>query len=353
MNVFGIIKFVMKKGLKLICIFLILDVSLFAANISNYSFSNRAASPFRSVSYYGDFYDFFVNPATLPLVEDNQGSFMFNANYSDIFPFDAYSEPISYIQNQLDEMSVSFVGKSIALTANLGTNFTNKVIKDGISYFDIYSNADIEIDWAYAFPYFAFGVSMKGGNSLVRNDKPISSSIDAVANAWFSPFDRSSGSERFSVGSGLLFYFDNFAIGLNIDKIVTLNESNSISADWRTIGQSSNISFSANGNRFTKNGNLTFILPKASLSFSDFLDYRYTISLKGDLSFQFLPECDLSLGLGYREYNHSLFAFDGNNGLFDIYLQGNMWATSITIGVTFDCSTWRTVSPAIGFSFAS
>lgn len=317
-----------------------------------YSFANRSSSPLRSVSYYGDFMDFFTNPASLPLIEDNQGSFMCSVNYSDYLPFSSFSSPTGYMNNTLADISLSFVGRSVALTANIGSSFINKTISDGLAYFDIYSNIDIEIDWGFALPYFSFGVSISGGNSLVRTNKAVANPFDAIANSLFSPFESNVGSERFSLGAGLLIYFDYFSIGLNIHDILTLNDENAISADWRTIGESSTLSFAAFGSKFNKNGDLSFILPRASISFSDFLDQRYTFSIKGDLAFQFLPESSLDVAIGYREINHTFFGFDGDNGFLDLYLSGEFYSMSLTIGVTFDCRTFSSISPVVGFKYA-
>lgn len=343
----------MKKVLLIIVLSIVALSSVFSTEDGAiYSFANRFSSPLRSVSYFGNFMDFFTNPATLPLVEDNQGSFMCSINYSDYLPFSSFSTPTGYMNNTLADISLSFVGRNVALTANIGSSFINKTIKDDLAYFDIYSNIDIEIDWGFALPYFSFGVSIGGGNSLVRTNKRVSNPIDAVANSLFSPFERSAGSERFSLGAGMLLYFDYFSIGLNIHDILTLNDENSISADWETIGKSSTVSFAAFGPKFNKNGDLAFILPRVSLSFSDFLDQRYTFSIKGDLSFQFLPDSSLDIAVGYREVNHKFFGFNGNNGFLDVYLSGEFLSMNLTLGVTFDCKTFSTFSPVVGFSYA-
>lgn len=346
----------MRKKILSTIFVLMLVLSLWADGNSigsqrRYSYSNRVPSPFRSASYYGEFFDLFTNPAALPLIEDNQGSFMLSMNLSDNLPFSSFSNPVGYINEQIDEMTLSFVGRNIALTANIGTSFANKRIDRDRAFFDIYSNMDIEIDWGFSFPYVSFGLSIEGGNSLIRSDKPIDDVFDAIANALFSPFDRNSGSERFSLGAGVLIYFDNFSIGLNIEDILTLNERNEISSTWRRIGQTSDLSFSAKGDKFTKNGDLQFLLPRVSLSFSEFLDDKYTFSVKGDLTLQFLPDANVSLGVGYREYNHSLFSFDSNNGIFDAYIKGSFNSMSITLGASFDCDSWSNIAPVIGFSY--
>ena len=313
-----------------------------------HSFNDRLVSPLRSVSYHGDFLDFLSNPAALPLRDDNQGSFAFRINGSDDIPFANFSKKTGYINNRIDEISVSFAGRNIAFTANLGTSFERK---SEPAHFDIFSNVDIEIDWGFAFPYVSVGMSIKGGNSLIRNDKPIDSVFDAISNALFSPFERYQGRERFSLGGGLLVYFDNFSIGLNIEKILALDSSSEMISNWETVGKSTAFSFAANGDKFTKDGDLHFLLPRASISFSEFSGFRYTFSVKGDVTLQFLPDCNMAIGLGYREKDHGIFSFKTDNGNLDFFIKGQFWDFSVTFGASFDTKTFSSISPFVGFSY--
>lgn len=340
----------MKRKL-LAILMLMISLSLYATMTKIDSFHDRIISPFSSVAYYGDFSDLYSNPAALPLADKDQGLFLIRYRSYDSIPFSSFSDRIGYINDRLGEIELTFAGNNIALSANIGTEFTNRRLADDATYFDLYSNVDIEIDWGFAFPYVALGMSIKGGNSMARYDKGLKNLFDVVSNEFFSPFERISGSERFSLGAGLLVYFDNFSIGFDLDKILSLDTNGDIISTWSLIGENTYFSFAAEGNKFNKDGDLIFLLPRASVSFSNFQDFKYIFSVKGDLTFQILPDCNVSLGVGYREHDHSILSFDSSNGNIDIFLRGRFWSISAMLGISLNTSSYNTISPYVGVSY--
>jgi len=343
----------MMKRLLLFVFSIVLVFSLYAKDTLYSSNSNTSkaqlASPFKSVAYHGDFLDFLSNPASLALMDSDQGSFMLRLFSSDNIPISNFSKKTGYMNDMVNELSVAFAGKNIAFVANVGTSFERK--SQDLAIFDIFSNIDIEVDWAFSFPYVSLGMSIKGGNSLVRYERPINNVFDAISNAWFSPFESSSGKERFSLGSGLVVYFDYFSFGLNIDGILSLDERSELVASWSNIARNSSISFASNGSRFTKDGDLFFILPRVSISFSNFDGTGYTFSAKTDFTFQFLPDCNLSLGVGYMEVSHSFFSFNKDNGNLDVFLKGRFWDFSLAIGLGCGVGSFDNIAPFVGFSY--
>ena len=342
----------MKKSLLFVIISIFVSLELFADSSSRiYSFNDRLVSPLKSVAYHGEFLDFLSNPAALPLINKDEESFVVMLNGADDIPFSNLSEKVGYLNSRVDELSISFAGNNVAFTTNLGTSFTNRKINDDQVYFDINSNIDIEIDLGLAFHYLSVGMSIKGGNSMIRHEKPISDVFDIVSNALFSPFENNPNSERFSLGAGLLLYLNNFSLGLNIDDILFLDDNSELSASWETVAKSTDIAFAANGNKFTKNGDLQFLLPRVSVSYSSFVDKEYTFSIKGDIAFQFLPDCNLDIGVGYREADHSFLSFKSENGNLDVYMKAKIWSFSVTLGTSFDTESFSYIAPFIGFAY--
>ena len=157
------------------------------------SISNPLDSPLYSVSYYGRFADVFANPAALPLIETETGPFAVSTVFSDDYDASLFhSQPLSMLNKQKWDLSASFIADYIALTAFYGTAFDK--YSDDPSLYDIRSSLRIELDMAYAIPHFSFGARISGGNSMIRQSKRITGFFDIFANAWFSPFERESGS---------------------------------------------------------------------------------------------------------------------------------------------------------------
>lgn len=347
-----------KKKIKII-LFLILfccSIPLYSIGNGIYSLVNQKFSPFSSVAYHSIESDSFVNPAALPLVEGDN-TFLMGLYLTDTLDGDVFRlEQMGYLQNQIQELRFAFLSKYISLSTLFGTSFADRHFEGGsISpYFDIYSNVDISLDVGYAFPYFSIGLNIRGGNSMVRDGKVVRNFSDIFKNAWFSAFDVAHNSERFGLGSGLLFYSDNFALGCNIENILNL-EDGKIHSSWENIGSSTTLSIAVNANRFNKKGDLNLLYAKGSFSYKGFknkpeVDY---LTISGTLSFQFLPRATLSLGIGYSEKDHTFFNFDGKRGELSFNIKGEYEMIELDLGVRVDTNSWNMVSPTICLTYSN
>lgn len=344
----------MKRLLAILLFSLFFSLPAFSDIESVTSFSLVENSPFTSVAYYGDFQDIFSNPAALPLRE-NEGAFLVSFKSLDNINFDILREEnLGWLQEHYDQTTLSFLSRYVSLSIMFGSSFEDRALSFSSNQplFNIYSNVDIDVDFGYAFPYFSIGANLKGGNSMVRSAREVDNLWDAIANAWFSPFDRYTGRERFSIGVGVLFYMRNFSLGATIGEIFSL-QSGYLEFSWLGIGESTTISIAAEGNRFDKNGDLMIVKPRASLTYSGFSNRPVVsyIEIAGELDFQFLPNAGLDLGVGYLEREHRFFDFKAQNGTLSIYLKASYSSLQAALGVSMDTSSFNTISPFFKFTY--
>lgn len=334
-----------------ILLLILAPFSLFAVSQA----SSYEASPFHAPSYHGKFDDMVANPAALALIKDDS-SFIITLLGYEIYDKNVFTQPLGFIQDNLLDVGLSFFSRNMALSIDLGTSFTDRSYNMGDKYpsFNIYSAVDISLDIAYAFPYVAFGMNISGGNSLIRASREVTSIANAIAHAYMSPFESVAGSERFNLGIGILAYFNNFAFGVEVDKVVAL-EDGQISANWELFLSSMEVSISGNGNQFSKDGELNLFNPRVSLTYRGFnqgLDTDY-FALKGDLMLQLLPKASIALGVVYSEFDHKMFRWDINKGNIGIFLSGIYREFTLTLGVDFEVATLNDISPSIQFSFVT
>lgn len=323
--------------------------SLFAVSKA----ASYGPSPFFSPSYHGKFGDMAANPAALALINDDSNFIISMLGYEN-YNTEKFKQPLGFIQDNLLDVGFSFFSRNMALSIDIGTVFTDRSFNEGDKFpsFNIYSDFDISLDIAYAFPYVAVGLNISGGNSLIRASREVTSITNAIAHAYMSPFESVTGSERFNLGIGLLTYFNNFAIGIQVDDVVAL-ENGQISANWGLFLSSMEVSLSGNGNQFSKEGELNLFNPRISVTYKGFnkgLDTDY-FSLKGDLKLQFLPKASLALGVVYSEYDHKMFRWNKENGSLGVFISGIYKEFTLTLGVVMDVDKFEYISPSFQFSF--
>ena len=337
-------------------LFLISLFSLFlAAVLPAYSVTdeNPIDSPLSAVSYTGRFADVFANPAALPLMEIEPGPFAISLNLSDDLDSSLFGNTVMpLLQNQKWSIGASFIARYVALTAFFGNEFEKTGDVSSSSY-DIHSSLRIEVDMAYSIPHFSIGLRVSGGNKMIRRDKVIDSIDKIFANAWFSPYERESGSESFDVGTGAIVSFGPFSGGVYIGELLTLRNEE-IYIGWDAISESTTLSVSLGANRYTKDGDLRFFRPRCALSMTGLVneDTR-TVEAEAEITFQLLPESSVTFAFSYLERNHSIFAFDISNGYFNFFLRGEGNGFSGTIGVTFKADDFSRFAPMFGFSYVS
>lgn len=313
---------------------------------------NPLDSPLSSVSYSGRFSDVFSNPAALPLIETETGPFAFSLSGADSLDSSLFgSDPMPLLQNQKWNMQASFIARYVALTAFFGTEF-ERLRPDDLQY-DIHSSLHIEVDMAYAVPHLSMGLRVSGGNKMIRQNRTIDSFPLILANAWFSPFERESGSESFDVGAGAIITFGPVSGGFYVGEILTLR-SDSLYFGWDALAESTTLSLSVGAGRFTKSGDLRFFRPRGSISMTGLVDASTRkVELEAELTFQFLPESSATLAISYLEMSHSVFSFNPANGYIGVFLRGEGAGFSGTIGFMFKATDFSSFSPSIAFSYVS
>ena len=313
---------------------------------------NPLDSPLNSVSYTGRFSDVFSNPAALGLMETDPGLFALSLSLADSLSGKLFgSDPMPLLQNQKWNLQASFIARYVALTAYYGNEF-NRIEGEGSRY-DIHSSLRIEVDMAYAFPHFSIGARVSGGNRMIREDKVIDSLDDIFTNAWFSPYERESGSEFFNVGVGAIAYWGPVTGGIYVGEVLTLRDGN-IYFGWDALSESTTLSLSVGAGRYTKSGDLRFFRPRCSISMTGLVeDATRSIEAEGEITFQFLPEASVSLAVSYVEQHHTMLAFRPENGFVSIFVRGEGAGFSGIIGFTFKATDFSSFAPSLIFSYVS
>ncbi len=337
------------KRFVLTLMLLLLSLGLAAFSITD---ENPEDSPLSSVAYSGRFSDVFSNPAALRLMETDPGPFALSLSFSDALRASLFgSDPMPLLQNQKWNMQASFIARYVALTAFFGAEFERREADE--PYYDIHSSLRIEVDMAYSVPHLSIGMRVSGGNKMIRRDKLVDSFSSIFANAWFSPFERESGSESFDVGIGAIAYWGPFSGGFYIGRLLTLlNDDIYIGLD--TISESMSVSVAVGAGRFTDSGDLRFFRPRMALTMSGLADDETrSVEAEAEITFQLLPSSSVTLAASYLEQQHTLFSLRPENGFVSFFLRGEGSGFSGTLGVTFKADDFSVFSPFVAFSYIS
>ena len=337
----------MRKCLAMIAAMLVSSL-LYAAAV-NYS---ALESPLSSAAYSGRFYDIFSNPAALPVMETQPGVIAIRTNMTDTFSPQGHGHPMSAVQDQRWTVDATFISKYVSLTAYYGIEYDRQSVDNPI--YDIYSSLKIELNAAYAVPYFSFGVRISGGNQMVRRNRDVANFWDYVSNAWFSPFERDAGSEFFDLGVGAILDVSPFSLGVYIGKLLTLSDDGQLYFGGDVIAESTTISAALEGPRYTRGGDLMLVRPRASFSLTGLVDASTrSIEFACDLTFQFLPDADLTVGVSYLEKKHEWVQFNPSNATVNFMIRGGARGFYGILGVSFVANDFSVFSPMIGFSWIS
>lgn len=306
-------------------------------------------SPLNSMAYSGRFYDYLANPAALPLVERSYGTLSAKVEISDDYTGLSSGETLSGVENQAWDTSVSFTTHNLSFTGTVGSQFVRNSEE---ANFNVYSKMQLQLDVAYSWRWFSIGMRIYGGNSMVRRDRDLDNVNDMFINAWFSPFESNTGSDEFDLGAGALFTLKPFSAGIYFGKIMTMTDGGDLYMGSDTISANSTVSLAMEANRYTKEGELLFIRPRLSISFTGLTgDVTRYIDLKGDLTFQFLPNADLTLAVSYLEEDYSLFSLDVNDGYFSFALRGGYSHVYAQVVMRFKSNDWSQFAPSVAISY--
>lgn len=304
-----------------------------------------------SVSYYGSFSDIFVNPASLPLLS------MADEYQISISPSESYNtslwgkESMSYMQNLTTSLQGTVVSGPVALSGKISSALDNRSVRDdGFAYYDIYSSFDIELAIAYSFlSHFSVGARLGGGNSVARLSKKMTGLVDAVGNAWFSPYEKMSGSERFNVNVGMLVYSSNFTFGLVFDDLFQSSTSPSF---FDRFLSSTTVSLSYRGNRFNGDGDLNYLVPRISVDLRGvgFNKGERRVVAAADLTLQFLKDVLLDVGV---KYAYIVSASDEGSSAVSVTLSGTYRSLSLMMNLVFLQNVKENFRPSLVFTYAT
>ncbi len=307
-------------------------------------------SALESVSYYGAFSNIFVNPASLPLLK---GSKDYQISYS---PSESYNtdlfgnEKLSFMQNLTSELQGTVVSGPVSLSAKISSALDNRTLRSDGVYYDIYSSFDIELSLAYSFlSHFSIGARLGGGNSVARLSKRLDGIIDTIGNAWFSPYDQLSNSERFNANLGALVYSNNFSIGLVFDDLFSVSLDSSF---FNKLVTNTTVGLSFKGDEYNSDGDLKYLVPRLSVDLKGigFSSGERRLTVQGDITLQFLKDVLLDAGV---KYSYSVSSTDESTSNIAFTLLGTYSDFSLLFNVVILNNTGETLRPSIVFSYST
>lgn len=303
-----------------------------------------------SVSYYGSFSDIFVNPASLPLLS-KATEYQISWSPSESYDTSLWGrESMSYMQNLSSSLQGTVISGPVALSAKISSVLDNRTLRDGYAYYDIYSSFDIELALAYSFfNHISVGARLGGGNSVARLSKKMTGLVSAVGNAWFSPYGKMTGSERFNVNIGTLFYTDNFAFGLVFDDLF---QSTTSSEFLDRLLSSTTVSFSYKGNEFNGDGDLNYLLPRVSVDLRGvgFNKGARSVVVAGDLTLQFLKDVLLDMGV---KYSYMVSEEDVGSSAVSATVSGTYGNFSLLINLVFLQNIKENFRPSVVLTYST
>lgn len=303
-----------------------------------------------SVSYYGTFNDIFINPASLPLLSK---ATEYQISYSPSESYDTSiwgKESMSHMQNLSSSLQGTVVSGPVALSAKISSVLDNRTMRDGYAYYDIYSSFDIELAIAYSFfSHFSVGARLGGGNSVARLSKKMTGLLSAIGNAWFSPYEKMTGSERFNVNIGALIYTDNFSFGIVFDDLF---QSTTSSAFFDRFLSSTTLSFSYRGNEFNRDGDLCYLLPRVSVDLKGvgFNKGARSVVVASDLTLQFLKDVLLDMGV---KYAYMVSTDDVRSSAVSLTVSGTYSNFSLLVNLVFLQNMRENFRPSVVLTYST
>lgn len=340
----------MKKKISALFVLSLFIFGLFASSGESGAVSAQRYSALRSPSYSGSLEDVFVNPAALPLMREN---ILFKVSASSCEAYNTSllfsSSPTSYIQNMENELQGTVVSGSIALTAKFSNKLEDRTVRDDKAFFNIYTGVDLEIDLGYKLgKHFAFGFRLGGGNSLIREDKKVSSYIDVVKNALFSAYEKVDESERFTSSFGIMLFNDNLSFGATTSSII--GENIGVSSYLSTIIGNTTVAVSYRGDMYSEEGELNLLVPRIGASLSGMgVGKERAVSVSGDLSIQLLKNAYVDAGLKYQY----LVKNEEISSILSLSVLGALEDFTLAINLAFDFIGENRFLPSIVFTYSN
>ena len=340
----------MKRKVSFILMVCLILASVFGASEESAALNALTSSALRSPSYSGSIEDVFVNPATLPLLRD-QKLFKVSVATSESYNTSLFgSTPSPFLQNLNTEIQGTVTSGSLAVSAKFSNRLRDKrITEDGRGIFAVYTGVDIELDLGYRIGNnFSFGFRLGGGNSLSRQGKEIKGPVGVIENALFSPYEKVSGSERFSSTVGILIFNDNLSFGMTTKSII--GEGLSMDGFFRRLMGNTTLALSFIGDRYSAEGDLNLIVPRIGGSLTGMgIGEERSLTIGGDISLQFLKNAYLDVGMKYLY----LAGSDGISNILSFSMLGVMDDFSLGLNISVDFLGEYDLLPSLVFTYSN
>jgi hypothetical protein len=323
----------------------VLLFSLFLLPAADTLRTMQLRSPLKNIAYSGEFSDVIVNSAAFPFRTDNL-NFYFSSELGEKYsrvPF-ADREKFPGIQNLGINNTISFGSNNLVLSGAINQGISDRTYnsEEDALFFDIDSYFRLQVDFAYRLNFFAFGARLEGGNQSRREQRPVDSLNDILANTFFERFQPVPNSEYFAAGVSTFFQFSWLNLTLTVDELIKVGTDGNLVANWSQIADSLCFGLGFESPRYKEDGNLHFIRCRLGLGFEHFLSTENAVSeVSADINVQLLPDVSVILGAGIRNrqiLGEALRNLSREETLQTFELKGKFLAGSVSLSVSYPLS---------------
>lgn len=271
----------------------------------------------------GGYGGMFANPATLT---GGAGTFSLMSRFND-----SYEAGRTVINTPSSSVLASFRGNNLAFTMEMHNVMDERqTVSDGDQY-KATAYTRLQLDWGYSFSRFSVGLSFKTTTSMqlspatINNGQRIS---DYIVQAFFERYEQVYGATSLTAGFGLYYDNDWLTIGIVSNQFALATTDGTISFSFMDLYRSFGAGFALSTPTYAPDSQLHLIKATFSAELLNAGDPDEAQTRAGlDLTFQLLPEYQVSLRTGYHDTK------DGN-GVQNLNLQTayNSFGVGVRLG---------------------
>lgn len=202
-----------------------------------------------------------LNPANLSYRDEKSPVFDAFSSFND-----EYSDSLinSILQNPSSKLGATFYGSNLALSFEINNYLTQRsVLSDVVNYIG-HTRYSIGLDWGWAAGPVAFGLNMRGGSELIKNNFYLRNNIftipDYFVNTYFSRYEVLSSSQFFNIGVGFRFeIYDDFSLALVSTSDLSVNTTSTRNLNFGDYFKNISIGFSKITPKYAENGELNLL----------------------------------------------------------------------------------------------
>jgi len=292
-------------------VLLVLPGLLYATAIDGASDQNHGMSVM-GVSQSGGYAFMFANPAALTGSDER------------LYILASYGDRVESGEQMVNlpssSLLLSFCGTNLAFSVEVHNSMTGRTATTDGDTYDSTNSTRLQLDWAYAFRRFSFGLSLKTTTYMALSSVQITDGqrlSDYLVQSLFERYEPMYGATSLSAGFGLLYDDDWLKIGLVSDQFAKATTDGTINFSFMQLYRTLGFGLSVSTPTYSNDGQLNFCKLTVVAELLDVGD-EDNASLKAglDLRFQLLPDWQVSLRSGYHDTKAGLglYRFNTDTG---------------------------------------